>query len=57
MNLPIEFWIIASVLIGTLIGWISCSVIASSRLRRIERKTWAAARLYYTRRAASHFIR
>lgn len=57
MNLPIEFWIIASVLIGTVIGWIGCSIIASARLRRIERKTWSAARLYYTRRAASHVIR
>lgn len=56
MKIPIEAWIIAAAIIGTLIGWIGCAVLAAARMRRIERRTWNAARLYYTRSAASRLI-
>jgi hypothetical protein len=56
MNLPIEFWIILSALVGATIGFFGAAILASGKMRRIERKTWNQARLFYTRRAHNHLI-
>jgi hypothetical protein len=50
-------WIIgAAVVSGLLCAWIT-ALFYRARLRRCSKQTWNQARLFYTRRAASHFIR
>lgn len=57
MKIPLEFFILAAAVIGAAIGFFTASIFATSKLRRIEKKTWNQARVFYTRRAASHIIR
>lgn len=49
MHLPIEFWIYASVIIGTAIGYCAASVLYRVKRSKIERESWNAARVFYTR--------
>ena len=47
MKLPIEFWIFASVAIGTAIGYVAAFSIHRTKRSRIERESWMAASTFY----------
>jgi len=57
MNIPLEFFILVSGIIGAAIGFFGCSVFASKRIRSIKSETWKRAEVFYTRRAHNHVIR
>ncbi len=43
-------WIVASVIIGALIGYAAHALKSAGRNRRITRESWNQARIFYTRR-------
>ena len=53
MNIPIEIFIFTGVFLGAAIGYFGAFLIYHPKLRRAQKDSWAAARLFYTR-AKSH---
>lgn len=50
------FWIILAAVVSGLLCSGLTLLICCVRKARIERRTWDQARIFYTRRAASHII-
>jgi len=48
--IPIEFFILAAAVIGAAIGCFGTCIIASGKIRRIERETWSTAERHYAAR-------
>lgn len=46
-------YILAASLIGSIFGFFIASLLASRKINRLEKDTWAAANTYYTRQAAA----
>lgn len=46
-------YILAANFIGATFGFFCASILASRKIQRLEKDTWAAANTYYTRQAAA----